>query len=93
MNGPDPILSSIATVFHRFNIEKSRGGYNLLPRPGATAIARLRPIPDSDRFELFYWAHDRDRWRTFGNFGRLSLTLERALEMVDGDPIFHITRR
>ena len=54
-----------------------------------TPLARLKPIPPSDRFELFYWSATRGRWRTFGDFGRLKLTLERANEVLRNEPIFH----
>jgi hypothetical protein len=37
---------------------------------------RLRPIPDTDRFELFYWSNVKGRWTTFGSFGRMKLMLE-----------------
>ena len=45
--------------------------------------------PQSDRFELFYWSNMRGRWRTFGDFGPLRLTLERANEVFRNEPIFH----
>jgi hypothetical protein len=32
----------------------------------------------------------RGRWRTFGDFGRLRLTLERAREIFREETIFHI---
>ena len=31
----------------------------------------------------------RGRWRTFGDFGPLRLTLERANEVFRNEPIFH----
>ena len=52
-------------------------------------LARLKPIPQSDRFELFYCSEMRERWRTFGDFGPLRLTLERANEVFRNEPIFH----
>ena len=55
-------------------------------------IARLRPIPDTDRFELFYWSNAKGRWTTFGNFGRMKLMLESAHEIVESDPMFRIPR-
>jgi hypothetical protein len=65
----DPKLAQIATQFSQFEIEKSRGGY-LISHPGRSEpIARLRPIPDTDRFELFYWSNIHGRWRT-GDTGR-----------------------
>jgi hypothetical protein len=39
--------------FTQFDIEKSRGGYLVFNRGGSDQIARLRPIPNTDRFELF----------------------------------------
>jgi hypothetical protein len=53
-------------------IEWSRGAYMIIDRRTANPIARLRPIPDTDRFELFYWSNDKGRWTTFGNLGRRS---------------------
>jgi len=71
-------------------VEKSRGGYTLVDPRNGTSLARLKPIPQSDRFELFYWSDTRGRWRAFGDFGRLSLTLERAHEIFREETIFHI---
>jgi hypothetical protein len=34
-----------------------------------------------------------DRWRTFGNLGRMKLMLQSAHEIVENDPIFRIPRR
>ena len=54
--------------------------YTLIDPRSCTPLARLKPFPQSDRYELFYWSDMRGRWRTFGDFGRLRLTLERAHE-------------
>jgi hypothetical protein len=93
MPASDPHLAQIAAQFDRFDVERSRGGYTLHDRRSGTPIARLRPIPDSDRFELFYWSVVRGRWRTFGDFGSLRLTLERAHEIVQAESIFHLRTR
>lgn len=61
-------------------------------RRTANPIARLRPIPDTDRFELFYWSNVKGRWTTFGNLGRMKLMLESAHEIVESDPMFRIPR-
>ena len=89
MTGPDPIRDLIATMFHDLDVAKSRGGYTLVDPHSGTPLARLKPIPQSDRFELFYWSDMRGRWRTFGDFGPLRLTLERANEVFRNEPIFH----
>ena len=89
MTEPDPIRDLIATMFHDLDVAKSRGGYTLADPHSGTPRARLKPIPQSDRFELFYWSNMRRRWRTFGDFGRLRLTLERANEVFRNKPIFH----
>ena len=35
--------------------------------PEDFAGSRLRPIPNTDRFELFYWSNVKDCWTTSGN--------------------------
>jgi hypothetical protein len=53
MTQPDPTLATIAATFAGLDVVKSPGGYTLIdPRTG-TALARLKPFPQSDRFELF----------------------------------------
>ena len=90
MTEPDPTLATLAAMFADLEVVKSRGGYTLAdPRSGAP-LARLKPFPQSDRFELFYWSDMRGRWRTFGDFGRLRLTLERAHEIFREETIFHV---
>jgi hypothetical protein len=93
MTEPDPIHGMIAATFAGLDVVKSRGGYTLAdPRTG-TPLARLKPFPQSDRFELFYWSDTGGRWRTFGDFGPLRLTLGRAHEIFRAETIFHIPVR
>jgi hypothetical protein len=90
MTEADPTLTSIAARFPDLYVAKSRGGYTLIDPASDTPLARLKPIPQTDRFELLYWSLVRERWRTFGDFGRLSLTLDRAHEIFRNDAVFHI---
>ena len=90
MTEPDPTQAAIAATFADLDVVKSRGGYALVDPHSGTPLARLKPIPQSDRFELLYWSDMRGRWRTFGDFGRLRLTLERAHEIFRAETIFHI---
>jgi hypothetical protein len=76
----------------KFDIEKSRGGYLVFNRGHSDPIARLRPIPNTDRFELFYWSNVHGGWRTFGSLGRMNLMLESAHDIVENDPMFRIPR-
>jgi len=92
MTKPDPTLAQIAAQFTKFDIEASRGGYTILDRRTSNPVARLRPIPNTDRFELFYWSNVKGRWTTFGNMGRMKLMLESAHEIVENDPMFRIPR-
>ena len=93
MPQPDPILARVTALFKDLNVVKNRGGYTLYDRPTDQPVARLRPIADTDRFELLYWSLVRQAWRTFGDFGRLNLTLERAHEIFYAEPIFRIQKR
>ena len=92
MTKPDATLALIAARFTRHDVEKSGKGYAILDRRTADTIARLRPIPDTDRFELFFWSNTKGRWTTFGNFGRMKLMLESAHEIVENDPMFRVAR-
>jgi hypothetical protein len=92
MTKPDPALAKIAAQFTRHDVEWNRGAYLIIERRAANPIARLRPIPDTDRFELFYWSNVKGRWTTFGNLGRMKLMLESAHEIVENDPMFRIPR-
>jgi hypothetical protein len=92
MTKPDLALSQIAARFTRHDVEWSRGAFMIIDRRTANPIARLRPIPDTDRFELFYWSNVKRRWTTFGNLGRMKLMLESAHEIVESDPMFRIPR-
>ena len=86
-------LDQIAGQFSGFNVEKNRGAYLIWDRRRPDPIARLRPIPGTDRFELFYWSNTHGRWRTFGNFGRMKLMIQSAHEIVENDPMFRVPRR
>jgi hypothetical protein len=92
MTEPDPTLAQIAAQFTRQHVEKSGGGYMIVDRRTSNPVARLRPIPNTDRFELFYWSNIKGRWTTFGNLGRMKLMLESAHEIVENDPMFRIPR-
>ena len=91
MTKPDLALSQIAAQFTQHNVG-SRGAFMIIDRRTTNPIARLRPIPDTDRFELFYWSNVKGRWATFGNLGRMKLMLKSAHEIVESDPMFRIPR-
>jgi hypothetical protein len=90
MTEPAPALAKIATTFADLDVVKSHGGYTPVDPRSGTPLARLKPIPQSDCFELLYWFDMRGRWRTFGGFGRLRLTIERPHEIFQEETIFHI---
>ena len=90
MTKPDLTLARIAAQFTHHDVEKSGKGYAIVDRRTANPIARLCPIPGTDRFELFYWSNAKGRWTTFGNFRRMKLILDSANEIVENDPMFRI---
>jgi len=92
MTKPDPIIERIAAQFAGYHVEKHGIGYTIIDRGTSAPLARLRPIADTDRFELFYWSNAKARWTTFGNMGRMKLMLASAHEIVENDPMFHIAR-
>ena len=90
MTKPDLALSQIAARFTRHDVEWSCRAFMIIDR--RTANPTLRPIPDTDRFELFYWSNVKGRWTTFGNPGGMNLMLESAHRIVESDPMFRIPR-
>jgi len=88
MTKPDPTLGRIAAQFTHHDVKKSGGGYSIIDRRTSSPVARLCPIPDTDRFELFYWSSVKGRWTTFGNMGRMKLMLQSAHEIVENEPMF-----
>jgi nucleotide-binding universal stress UspA family protein len=74
-------------VDHAHNEWPARGR-EFIDRPRAVGGAR----DGTDRFELFYWSNTKGRWTTFGNMGRMKLTLKSAHEIVENDPIFRVPR-
>jgi hypothetical protein len=92
MPNPDPILAQIAAQFQHHGVEKSGGAYLILDQRTSNPVARLRPIKDTDRFELFYWSNVKGGWKTFGNMRRMKLKLTSAHEIVENDPMFRVPR-
>jgi hypothetical protein len=92
MAKPDPTLAQIVAQFAHHDVEKSAGGYSIIDRRTSNPIARLRPIPRTDRFELLYWSSAKGRWTTFGNLGRMKLRLQSVHEIVENEPMFRILR-
>lgn len=85
----DPSLTQIARTL---DVEKSRGGYTLRNRFNGNPIARLRPVPDTDGFELFYWSDFRGKWRSFAPLGSMRLSLDEISDIIDQDPLFQSLR-
>lgn len=48
MTKSDPILARITAQFPRHDAHKSGAGYLIIDRATGAAVARLRPIPETD---------------------------------------------
>src|SRR5215831_11298426 len=59
MAKPDTTLAQIAAQFTRHDVEKSGSGYLILDRNSQRPLARLRPIPDTDRLARSYQPANR----------------------------------
>jgi hypothetical protein len=68
-------------------VRKDSRGYTLYLEDGHTPIARLRPRPDSDNYEILCWSPFRQRWQQVGSPGGLFLPLDEALEFIANDPL------
>ena len=89
----DPVLDRIAARFPRLAVSKARGGYILADPRSERPVARLRPIPKSDGFELVYWSAARDAWRSFGPLGPMEVSLDELQDIVEHEPLFRLPKR
>lgn len=64
-----------------------RDGYTLVSARTGAPVARLKPLPSSDRFEALWWRHDA--WGPAGPFGAV-LPLDDALAFIAAEPAFWI---
>jgi hypothetical protein len=93
MAAPDPILDQILARLARLDVVKNRGGYTISDRKSGNKLARLRPFPKSDGFEILYWSLARESWRTFGPLGPIEFSLDEACEIIQNESIFQPPRR
>ncbi len=81
MGSSDPVIERIAAY------PWPRGGYTLMSARTGAPVARLKPLPSSDRIEVLWWR--RDAWGPAGPFGAV-LPLDDALAFIAEEPAFWI---
>jgi len=69
------------------SVRKLRGGYSLSSARTGAPVARLKPMPQDDRFEVLWWR--RDAWGPAGPFGAV-LSLDDALDFIASESFFWI---
>ncbi len=90
MAANDPVLEQIATypwLCGGVQARRVRGGYTLTSARTGAPVARLKPLPSSDSFEVLWWR--RDAWGPAGPFGAV-LSLDDALAFIADEPAFWI---
>jgi hypothetical protein len=86
----DPVIERIAAYpWPRggVSVRKLRSGYSLSSVRTGAPVARLKPMPQDDRFEVLWWR--RDAWGSAGPFGA-GLSLNDALDFIASEPPFWI---
>jgi hypothetical protein len=91
---PSAKLDSILERIVAFNeaagggvqIQRRSNGVSLFREDNGRPIARLRPCGEGDSVEILWWSH-RDKWEQIGDFGRMVMSLEKALEYISKDPM------
>ncbi len=85
----DPLLERIEAYNEKQGggvvIRRANKGYSLFVEEDETPIARLRPTGSGDEVEVLWWSH-RDRWEKIGDFGGVTLPLDKALDFIAEDP-------
>ena len=69
-------------------VERRNRGYSIYHAASGSPVARLRPDPASDHFELLYWSLGKHGWTSTGPFGRTILPLDQALRFIAAEDIF-----
>ena len=67
-------------------VVRVRGGYSLFSAASGAPIARLRPTGRGEEVEILWWR--RGRWGSIGDFGGLTMPLDKALDHIAKDPLF-----
>jgi hypothetical protein len=86
----DPVIERIAAypwLRGGVNVRKHRGGYSLSSARTGAPVARLKPMPQDDRFEGLWWR--RDTWGPAAPLGAI-LSLNDALDFIASDSFFWI---
>jgi hypothetical protein len=86
----DPVIERIAAYSWPrggVSVRKFRGGYSLSSARTGAPVARLKPMPQGDRFEVLWWR--RDAWGPAGPFGAV-LSLDDALDFIASESFFWI---
>ncbi len=68
--------------------EHRNRGYSLYHAASGAPVARLRPDPAANHFEVLYWSLGKDGWTSTGPFGRTVLPLDQALRFIAAEDIF-----
>jgi len=71
-------------------VERRNRGYSVYHAASGAPVARLRPTPTSDRFEVLYWSLGTEGWKSTGPFGRTLLPLDQALRFIAAEDIFWV---
>jgi hypothetical protein len=90
MSERDRILEGLAAFCqaHDVVVDKRGRGYSLLSGRTGAPVARLRPTPDAEKFQVLWW--DGERWKAPGPFGTPTMILDQALDFIASEPAFWI---
>lgn len=67
-------------------IRKQAKGCSLFREDNGKPVARLRPTGKRNQVEVMWWSH-RDKWDRIGDFGPMTMSLDKALDYVSKDPM------
>jgi hypothetical protein len=71
-------------------VERRNRGYSLYHAASGAPVARLRPDPAGEHFEVLYWSLGTEGWKSTGPFGRTVLPLDQALRFIATEDIFRV---
>ncbi len=90
MAAPGPIMARIGAYNKAKGggvlIRKQSKGYSLFREDTGKPVARLRPTGRKDEVEVMWWSH-RHKWDQIGDFGPMTMPLDKALDYIARDPM------
>jgi hypothetical protein len=88
---PAQLAGSIVRRRHQVEAIRANNGITVVDRRTGASVARLTPVPGTDRYTVRWWSDVRGRWMPADALGDIRLTLEEAGPSIAEDSVFWLS--